>query len=213
MHRKLLMAVVAAGVVSTAQAAPEIYTIDPGHTYPSFEAPHQEQLSLWRGKFNKSSGKMLLDRENKTGTVNITIDAASVDFGHDLMNRVALGPDYFNVQKYPTATYQGTLVFKGDTPVEVKGELTMLGVTKPLNLEIKWFKCIQHKLFKREVCGTDAYAEFNRGDWGLTKNIHYGPMVTLRIAAEALHGDQQIGPPPGWKPPEGTGASGAPPTS
>ncbi|HEY5757332.1 MAG TPA: YceI family protein [Steroidobacter sp.] len=210
MHRKLLMAVAAAGVVSTAQAKPEIYTIDSAHTYPSFEAPHSEQLSLWRGKFNKSSGKLLLDRENRTGTVDITIDAASVDFGHDMMNVVALGPDYFNVEKYPTATYKGTLVFKADAPTEVQGELTLLGVTKPLNLKVNWFKCIQHKMLKREVCGTDAYAEFNRGDWGMTKNINYGPTVTLRIAAEAVEGDQPVGPPPGWKPPVGASPPSAP---
>jgi polyisoprenoid-binding protein YceI len=210
MQTKLLMAVAAIGVASAAQAAPEIYTIDSAHTYPSFEAPHADQLSLWRGKFNKSSGKMTLDRQNKTGTVDITIDAASVDFGLDAMNKVALGPDYFNVEKYPTATYKGTLVFKGDTPTEVKGELTMLGVTKPLNLKVNWFKCMEHKMYKREVCGTDAYAEFNRGDWGMTKNINYGPTVTLRISAEALQGDQQPGPPPGWKPPEGGVPPGPP---
>lgn len=203
MYKKLLLAAAAVSVGAAVQAAPVTYTIDPGHTYPSFEAPHQEQLSLWRGKFNKNSGKITLDREAKTGTVDITIDTASVDFGHDMMNKVALGADYFNVEKYPTATYKGTIVFKGDKPVQVKGQFTLIGVTKPLDLEIKAFKCIQHPMFKREVCGTDAYAEFNRGDWGMTKNIHYGPMVTLRIAAEALEGDQPVGPPPGFKPPTG----------
>jgi polyisoprenoid-binding protein YceI len=210
MHGKLLMAVAAAGVASAAQAAPALYTIDRSHTYPSFEAPHAEQLSLWRGKFNKSSGKMTLDRQNKSGTVDITIDTASVDFGHDMMNKVVLGPDYFNVEKYPTATYKGTLIFTGDTLTEVKGELTLLGVTKPVNLKVNWFKCIQHKVLKREVCGTDAYAEIDRGDWGMTKNIHYGPKVTLRIAAEAARGAQPVGPPPGWKPPEGVTPPGPP---
>jgi len=197
MSGKVLIAVAAAGVASAVQGAPQLYTIDPAHTYPSFEAPHSEKLSLWRGKFNKSTGKMTLDRQNKTGTVDLTIDSASVDFGHDLMNRVALGPDYFNVEKYPTATFKGTLHFKGDTPAEVKGELTLLGITKPVNLKINWFKCIQHAMLKREVCGTDAYAEINRGDWGMTKNIHYGPTVTLRISAEAVQGDNPPGPPPG----------------
>ena len=204
MHRKLLIAIAAAGVASAAQAAPVTYTIDPAHTYPSFEAPHAEKLSLWRGKFNKSSGKLTLDRANKTGTVEITIDAASVDFGHDMMNKVAMSPDYFNVAKYPTATYKGTLVFKGDTVTEVKGELTMLGITKPVTLKVNWFKCVQSKMLKREVCGTDAQAEINRGDWGMTGNIQNGPEVTLRIAAEAAQGDQPVGPPPGWKPPAGT---------
>lgn len=207
MHEKLMIAVAAVGAASAAQAAPQTYTIDPAHTYPSFEAPHVEQLSLWRGKFNKTSGKIVLDREKKTGTVDITVDTSTVDFGHDAMNMVAKGADYFNVEKYPTATYKGTIVFKGDKPAEVKGDFTMIGVTKPLTLQIKAFKCIQHPMFKREACGTDAYAEFNRTDWGMTKSAHYGPMVTLRIAAEALLGDGPVGPPPGFKPP----GEGAPP--
>lgn len=201
MYGRVMIALAALGGAGFAQAAPQTYTVDPAHTYPSFEAPHVQGISLWRGKFNRSSGKVTLDRENKTGTVAITVDTTSVDFGMDLMNERALGADYFNVAKYPTAVYQSdSITFKGDTPDEVRGQLTLLGVTKPLTLKIKSFKCIQHPMFKREVCGADAYAEFNRGDFGMTKSIEYGPMVTLRIAIEALLGDGPVGPPPGFKP-------------
>jgi polyisoprenoid-binding protein YceI len=205
------MAVAAAGVASAAQGAPEMYTLDPAHTYPSFEAPHMEQLSLWRGKFNRSSGKMMLDRQNKTGTVDVTIDTTSVDFGLDLMNRSALGPDYFNVEKYPTATYKGTLLFNGDTPTELKGELTLLGITKPVNLKINWFKCIHHPMLKRDLCGTDAYAEIDRRDWGMMGLIQYGSKVTLRISSEAVQGDRAPGPPPGMSIPAGGVPPGPPP--
>lgn len=211
MGKRVLMAIVAAGAASAAQGAPVTYTIDPNHTYPSFEAPHFEQLSLWRGKFNRSSGKMTLDRESKTGTVNISIDATSVDFGNEMMNRSALGADYFNVEKHPTASYKGTLVFAGETPAEVKGELTLLGITKPVDLKINWFRCMNHAMLKREICGTDAYAEIDRRDWGMLGLIQYGPKVTLRIAAEAIQGDVPPGPPPGSNPPPGAVPPGAPP--
>jgi polyisoprenoid-binding protein YceI len=201
MYKRLLIAMAAVGAGAAAQAAPVTYTMDPAHTFPSFEAPHGEQMSIWRGKFNKNSGKVTLDKQAKTGTVEVTDDTGSVDFGFDAMNKVALGPDYFNVEKYPTATYKGTIVFKGDKPAKIKGQFTLLGITKPLDLELKAFKCMQNPMFKREICGADAYAEFNRGDFGMTKNINYGPMVTLRIAVEALEGDQPPGPPPGYKPP------------
>jgi polyisoprenoid-binding protein YceI len=163
---RVLSAVAAAFVAGTASAAPVTYTVEPGHTYPSFKAQHMG-ISFWRGKFNKSSGTVVLDREAKTGTVDITIDATSVDFGHDKMNEHALKEDFFNTAKYPTITYKGTIKFDGDTPDAVEGQLTMLGVTRPVKLEIASFKCIEHKFFKKEVCGADAKGEFNRWDFGM----------------------------------------------
>ena len=62
-------------VASTAVAAPVTYKIDPEHVYPSFEADHFGGMSVWRGKFNSSSGTVVIDREAKTGTVDVSIDA------------------------------------------------------------------------------------------------------------------------------------------
>lgn len=177
----------AAGLLSlSAIAAPATYTIESSHTYPSFEAPHLG-VSWWRGKFKKTTGKVVLDKEAKTGTVDITIDTKSIDFGHDKMNEHAMSPDFFNVDKFPTATYKGKLVFTGDTPSAVDGELTLLGVTKPVKLTINEFKCIPHPFFKKEDCGGDAYGEFNRGDFGMSKYAD-GPLgaVRLRIQVEAI---------------------------
>ena len=72
----------AAGV----SAAPVTYEIDPAHTYPSFEADHQGGLSLWRGKFNSSTGKITLDKQANAGTVDVTVDMNSIDFGHQGLN-------------------------------------------------------------------------------------------------------------------------------
>src|ERR1700722_5473899 len=120
-----------------AAAAPDHYTIDPNHTYPSFEAPPIGGISLWRGKFDRSSGAVTLDRTARTGTVDITIDATSIDFGHEKMNTHAKGPELFDVEKFPSATYHGSSIdFDGDTPVGVHGSLTLHGVTKPVFLKI-----------------------------------------------------------------------------
>lgn len=171
---------------AAAVAAPEHYTIESSHTYPSFEAPHMG-ISMWRGKFNRSTGDVTLDRAAKTGTVKIEIDAKSVDFGHDKMNEHALGEDFFNVAKYPTITYQGKLVFTGDTPSGVDGELTMLGVTKPVKLVINSFKCIPHPFFKKEVCGADVSGTLDRVDFGMDYGAKYGPTAAkLAIQVEAL---------------------------
>lgn len=172
-----------------AYASADTYTIDPSHTYPSFEADHMGGLSVWRGKFDKSSGKITLDRSAKTGSVDIVIDTGSIDFGHQKMNEHAKTKDMFNVEKFPTATYKGTTIkYEGDTPVAVEGELTLLGVTKPVTLTINKFKCMQHPMLKREVCGADATASFKRTDFGMDFGMAYGfsPDVKLEIQVEAL---------------------------
>jgi len=187
MYKSLTVAAAAALLWSgISAAAPTAYTIASDHTYPSFEAPHMG-ISMWRAKFNKTSGSVMLDEAAKTGTVDISIDASSVDFGHDKMNDHAKGEDFFNVAKYPTVTYKGKIKYEDGKPDEVNGEMTLLGVTKPLKLEIDSFKCITHPMLKKEVCGADAEGEFNRADFGMTK---YGEgdagKVKLRIQVEAL---------------------------
>jgi polyisoprenoid-binding protein YceI len=188
---KIQHLIAAAFAVSTAAGAfaADTYTIEPNHTYPSFEADHMGGLSVWRGKFTNTSGSITLDRKAKTGSVDITIDANTLDFGHAKMNEHAKGPDMFDVAKFPTATYKSnSITFKGDKPVEVNGELTLHGVTKPVKLTINQFKCIQHPMFKREACGADASATFNRSDFGIDYGVQMGfnPTVKLAIQVEAL---------------------------
>ncbi|MGQ4659949.1 YceI family protein [Lysobacter sp. F6437] len=179
---------------ATALAATEHYTIDPEHTFPSFEADHMG-ISIWRGKFNTSSGKVTLDKAADTGavtggTVDVTIDLASVDFGHDKLNEYANGPDLFDIAKYPQATYHGTLAgFEDGRPTRMVGELTLHGVTRPVELEITLFNCVPHPMLKREQCGADAFGTIERDDFGIDAGKDYGfdMTVTLRIQVEALH--------------------------
>jgi polyisoprenoid-binding protein YceI len=168
----------------------DTYNIDPSHTYPSFEADHMG-LSVWRGKFDKTSGTVSLDRAAKTGTLDISIDAASIDFGFDKMNSHAKSAEMFNVEKFPTVSYKSkSLKFDGDKLVSVDGELTMLGVTKPVTLTVNKFKCIMHPRLKREVCGANAIAEFKRTDFGLNyATPAFAPEVKLAIQVEAIKAD------------------------
>jgi polyisoprenoid-binding protein YceI len=188
---KLSQFITAALVVSAAPAFAQTYNIENSHTYPSFEADHMG-ISVWRGKFNKSSGKVVLDRAAKTGTMEITIDINSINFGHEKMNEHAKSKDMFNAAQFPTAVYKGSSIkFDGDKPVSVQGELTMMGVTKPLTLNINKFKCIMHPMIKKEACGADATAEFKRSDFGLDYGISHGfaPEVKLAIQVEAIKAD------------------------
>lgn len=179
---------------SAASAAPVTYNVDPEHTFPSFEADHMGGMSVWRGKFERNKGTIVLDREAGTGTVDVTIDTSSLDFGHEKLNTHAKGtdPGMFDVAKFPTATYQGKLTkFKDGAPTEVQGDLTLHGITKPVTLTIRSFKCKAHPMKKKEFCGADAVGTFNREDFGVGwgKSFGFGMEVKLAIQVEAFKAD------------------------
>ena len=189
MNIKHIIALLATAGAATAAVAADIYSIEPNHTYPSFETDHFGGLSTWRGKFTKSGGTITLDRVAKTGTVEITIDTDSIDFGNAKMNEHAMSAEMFDVVKFPKAVYKSSSIqFKGDKPAAVNGELTLHGVTRPVKLVIDRFKCMQHPMFKREVCGANAIATFNRSDFGISYGTQMGfnPEVKLAIQVEAL---------------------------
>lgn len=188
MKLKALAAVLATLTVASAHA--QTYNVEPNHTYPSFEAGHFG-ISVWRGKFNKTSGSVTLDRAAKSGAVDIAIDAASINFGHAKMEEHARGKDFFNVEAFPKITYKGRISqWNGDAPAAVEGEMTLLGVSKPLALTIHSFKCIQHPMLKREVCGADAAGSFKRSDFGMKYGLPaHGDDMKLAIQIEAIKAD------------------------
>ncbi|MBP8287708.1 MAG: polyisoprenoid-binding protein [Rhodoferax sp.] len=189
MNTKHLLAALLALPAAAVIAAPTTYQIEPTHTYPSFEADHMGGLSVWRGKFNKTSGSVTFDKAGQQGTVDITVDIDSIDYGFDLMNIKAKSEELFDAAKYPTATYKGKLAgFKKGVPTKVIGDLTLRGITKPVQLNILSFKCMPHPMVKREVCGADAMATFKRDDFGMAAGKDWGFKmdVTLRIQVEAL---------------------------
>jgi polyisoprenoid-binding protein YceI len=187
MIRKLLM-IGLAGATGVATAAPVTYDLDPSHTYPAFEADHFGGLSIWRGKFDKTTGKVVLDVAAKTGEVDITVDTASINFGMPALDEHAKAADMFDVAKFPTATYKGTISkWKGATPVEVDGQFTLKGVTKPLKLTINSFQCQMSQMTHKQVCGADASATFNRDEWNLDfgKSLGFRMQTKLLISIEA----------------------------
>jgi polyisoprenoid-binding protein YceI len=193
--RSVLLAVAAVAGSATfgvANANLVTYNLDPTHTYPSFEADHMGGLSTWRGKFDKSSGVVTLDRAAKTGSIDVKIDPASVNFGNAKLNQHVKSPDMFDVEAFPEATYKGKFTkFNGEVPTEVDGVLTLHGVSKPVKLQIREFKCMQHPMLKREACGADAVGEFNRADFGIDYGVKMGfkPQVKLEIQVEGVRAD------------------------
>jgi polyisoprenoid-binding protein YceI len=194
LERGLRAALLAGGLVTgTVSAQPVSYTIDPDHTHPTFDADHFGGLSTWHGMFTRTSGTIALDADANTGSVDVTVDVASVDFGNDRLSEAAArseAPPIFQTTAYPTARYTGILGdFVSGAPTTVSGTLTLHGVTRPLALKIVSFRCIpDHPLLRREVCGADAIGLLDRADYGITVGRRYGfkMEVTLRIQVEAI---------------------------
>src|SRR6202048_4368314 len=154
---RIVLASMAALLSASAFAAPVTYILDPSHTYPSFEADHMGGLSVWRGKFDASSGKVVYDKDAKSGSIDVTVDMSSVDFGMSKLNEHAKSAEIFDVAKFPKATFSGKFTkFNGASPAEAQGTLTMHGVTKPVTLTINSFLCKPNPMSKKEVCGADA---------------------------------------------------------
>jgi polyisoprenoid-binding protein YceI len=185
MKLQLIAATLLAAAATSAAA--QTYNIEPNHTYPSFEADHMG-ISVLRGKFTKTSGTIVLDKAAKTGKVDITIDPATIDFGHAKLNEHVKSPDMLDVAKFPAATYKSTgMSYNGDVPATIDGELTLHGVTKPVKLTINKFKCIIHPRLKREICGADASGTFSRADFGINFGLPaFSPEVKLAIEVEAI---------------------------
>ncbi len=187
-HFRPLMLAPALLAATLAPAAPVSYDIEPTHTYPSFEADHMG-LSFWRGKLNKSAGTIVYDKADGSGSVNVQMDLASIDFGLPAMNAWATGDKFFNVAKNPTAMFKGRFEgAAGGVPNRVVGELTLNGTSRPMTLSVHQLKCIPHPMLKRELCGADASSSFNREDFGLGAGKDWGFKmdVNLRIQVEAI---------------------------
>jgi polyisoprenoid-binding protein YceI len=188
MMKKLFGMTVLLACAGAAIGAPVTYKIDPSHTFPSFEADHMG-VSVWRGKFNTNSGTVVLDKAAATGTIDVTIDTASIDFGHDALNTWAAGKEFFDAAKYGPARFKGKLTgFDNGSPTAVAGELTLHGVTRPVTLKLALFKCVMHPMLKRELCGADAMGTIKRDEFGLTagKDYSFKMDVDLRIQVEAV---------------------------
>jgi polyisoprenoid-binding protein YceI len=187
MKTKLLITAALGTTLAAPAIAAESYTIDPNHTHPSYEISHFG-WSIQRGRFDKVTGKVVLDRAAKTGTVDATIDVASVSTGVAKLDEHLKSEDFFHVAVHPTMTFKSRkVIFSGDKPVAAEGEFTMLGVTRPLTLTIGSFHCAPNPFAKKDACGADAVATIKRSDFGMKTFLPgLGDEVKLLINVEAF---------------------------
>ncbi len=179
----------AAAVIAlpTSAAWADNYTIDPEHTFPNFTISHVG-FSTMHGRFNKSSGKLTLDVAKKTGSVEFTIDATSVDTAHEKRDKDLKSPDFFNAVEFPNITFKSTKVtFTGDKVTAVDGGLTIMKTTKPVTLAVTSMKCDVNPFNKKFACGFDANTKIKRSDFGMNYGLPaIGDDVALMIEVEAI---------------------------
>ena len=184
--KRIALLAIAVSFSTAALAAPETYVVDNTHTFPRFSYSHfgySTQLS----HFDKTSGKITIDREAKTGSMDITIDTTSVNTGYPLFNEHIQSEDFLNTEKFPVANFTSKkLNFNGDKLASVDGTLTLKGVSKPVTLTVTSFMCMPHPMLKKDACGANATATVKRSDFNMSKYVPYvGDEVTITLPVEA----------------------------
>lgn len=184
---QLVSALIFAVTASAAFAAPETYVVDGSHTYPRFSYSHLG-FSTQLSRFNTTTGKVVFDKAAKTGSVDIEIDAKSVDTGSTLFNQHIQGEDFLDTAKYPKAMFKSTnVVFEGDKPAKIEGSLTIKGVTKPVTLTVTSFQAMPHPMQKKDAIGANAYTTIKRSEFNAGKYApNVGDEVRIDIAIEAI---------------------------
>jgi len=189
MKRWLMIAATVFALPAIAEV--ERYTVDSRHTFPAFEVGHNG-LSFQRGRFNKTTGKITIDPQAKSGSADIVIEAASISTGVERLEEVIRGEDFLKAKDHPQITFRSNrFEFEGDALKRVVGELAMAGVTRPATLDVTSFACAPDKRTKVKSCGAEAIAKIRRSEFGIVYGL---PMLademTLRINVEARQDDK-----------------------
>ena len=185
--KQLTAALAFTGALVSAVAAPVTYGVDGSHTFPRFSYSHfgySTQLS----SFSKTSGKVVFDVEAKKGSVEIVIDMKSVSTGFADFNEHIQGEDFLDTAKFPQATFKSTkVIFEGDKPQFIEGQLTIKGVTKPVTLTVTSFQAMPHPMMKKPALGANAFTTIKRSEFNAGKYAPYvGDEVRIDIAIEAV---------------------------
>jgi polyisoprenoid-binding protein YceI len=189
-HAPIVALILATQAVS-AWAKQETFTLDSAHTFPTFEVNHLG-FSTQRGRFNQTRGKVVMDQQKKSGSVDIVIDANSIDTGVKPLDEVLRGVEFLNVEQYPTISFHSSkLKFNGDQLATVDGVVTMLGVSRPVTLTVTHYKCGVDPITSKFVCGVDAETTIRRSDYGMTRFLPLvNDEVKLKIQVEGTRDEE-----------------------
>lgn len=186
--KKTFATLIAAAVFASAPLAADRYDFDKSHTSILYFVEHMG-LSEMQGEFLAFDGELLIDSADITkSSVNVAIDAASVDMDHDKLNEHLKAKDFFDAANQPKLTFKSTKVeATGENAVSVTGDLTLLGVTKSVTLAVTMRKLDSHPFAKRPAIGFHAEGVLKRSDFGMNYGIpNVGDVIKIRIDSEAI---------------------------
>lgn len=192
--RHLLLAAVAASALAAAPfaATPALaadYAIDASHTHILFMVNHLGYSNMI-GLFTDMAGSFSFDPAKvEASKLSVTIKTESLNTQHGQRDIDLKGADWFNVTEFPTMTFTGTSFKKAsDTTGTITGDLTLLGVTKPVTLNVTFNKAGVSPVNKKNTAGFSATGKLKRSDWGMKTYIPYiGDEVSLVIESEGTY--------------------------
>jgi polyisoprenoid-binding protein YceI len=169
--KKLWIAAWLAGACAASQAAPQTFSIDPTHSFARYEIAHMG-LSIQSGTFTRVSGTVMVDMAQHTGNVDVSIDTDSLQTFYAARDKHLKSEAFFNVVKFPTMTYKADkLVFDGDRLTQIQGSLTLLGISRPVNLEVTRYNSGMNPMSNKAEYGANATAHIKRSDFGMLAYI------------------------------------------
>lgn len=191
MRKTLLTTAVAtlslAALPLTALQAADTYAIDTEHTFAHFAINHLG-LSTIYGRIHSTGGSLTVDTENNTGSVQVDLDPATIDTGHERRDDHLRSPDFLNVLEFPEMRFESTAVTLTDDGGTVEGDLTIAGQTQPITLSIDRWACMEHPMAGKPACGFDASGTLQRSEFGINYGIpNIGDELQLMINVEAIH--------------------------
>jgi len=189
--KKLLFVLMGMGMASSSWAAGDFYKIDPAHSFAHFDVDHLNFTTL-KGRFDQTDGRLMIDKKNNNGFVQAKIAAVSVNTGFGKRDEHLRSPDFLNVTEFPNIVYESTSLkinADGKTAV-VHGNLTLLGTTKPVQLDVTSIRCGINPMNKKETCGFEAKTSIKRSDFGSTYGLPgVGDQLQLWFGIEAIKED------------------------
>jgi polyisoprenoid-binding protein YceI len=173
----------ALGLHPTARATE--FTLDPSRTVVAFEM--RSMGTLQRGEFRHAAGTVMLDAEAERGDLDIVIDARSLQASNQVTTKFVRGPSMLDTDAHPEIAYRAQrIVFSQGKPARIDGELTLLGVTRPVSLEVASYDCEDSSL-SPERCAIAATASVKRSEFGMTRYMLFASDdVKLAIRAEGV---------------------------
>ncbi|MBD1546680.1 YceI family protein [Roseibium aggregatum] len=175
-------------LTGTAVAEPTEYAFDKSHANLSFSYNHLG-FSTTEGRFGNWDGKLIIDQENPSNSsIRFVIDVASLDTFFADRDKHFLSADFFDVEKFPQATFTSTKVEKvGDNKLKVTGDLTIKDITKPVTLDVDVTALGEHPMAKKPGAGFAVTATVKRSDYGMDMYVPYvGDDVTVTFHGESL---------------------------